>query len=136
MPDEAKLTRDNSYEEVAMQFLQIMGVEVDLALRSAGITDQATREKVVDTFCFGMGNFFDQYWFDWDGERYWPVLSFSKLHWEDESFAEARFPNISYHEYAMGTFESIALDGQTYAEDIQFNFIGQDEPMDLNAVDE
>src|SRR5687767_4866692 len=73
-----KVVRSADYEEAAMAFLRVMALEVDDALKEAKITDTRTRRKVVDNFCFGMGNFLDQYWFEaGDGKRYYPMVGFS-----------------------------------------------------------
>ena len=133
MSNERLLIEDEDYEPVAMEFLRVLGVELDLVLRKCGITEPKLRDAVVDTFCFGMGNFFDQYWFESDGNRYWPVLAFSQQHIDAESFVEARYPPVfSYHEYAFGTFEQICPDGVTYVDDLRIGLINADEPNDLN----
>ena len=102
------------YEPSAIAFLKVMALEVDVAMKAAGITDVKKRRKVVDAFCFGMGNFFDQYWFEAEGQRFFPMLCFSETHASSKP-ATAGAPNsgnFDYHDYAHGMFDALTEKGK------------------------
>ncbi len=130
----AKITtviRSDDFQSVGVAFLQVMALEVDVALRSAGIADVVIRRKVIDSFCFGMGNFFDQYWFDVDGKKYRPLLSYAK-EIDAESPISAGMPDsagFDYHDYAHGMFDAMTSNGDgTYQ--VPIGLIGRSEAMD------
>jgi hypothetical protein len=54
-------------------------MEVDEALKLGGIEDEALRKKVCERFAFGMGNFFDQYWFRSGEDKFYPLMCFTKF---------------------------------------------------------
>ena len=122
-----KVVRSGDYEQVAIDFLSVLAMEVDVALKDSGITDVATRRNVVDRFCFGMGNFIDQYWFHSEGKKYYPVVCFSETHL-DEDPAEIGLPEMfAYHEYATGAFDQLTQDGGDSYQ-VQVGLVGEDEP--------
>ena len=135
MAKNPKLVVDDRYEEAAMEFLRVMALELDLALKEAEITDVKKRRKVVDTFCFGMGNFLDQYWFAVEGTKYFPVVCFADRHREDNPATLAAPEFFSYHEYALDTFDSVTNKGKgPYA--IQIGLVGDEEPMTAEELEE
>jgi hypothetical protein len=93
------------------------------------------RRKVVDNFCFGMGNFLDQYWFEAGGRKQFPVVCFADKHREDNP-ATLGVPEIfDYHEYALGTFDGVTNKGKgPYA--IRIGLVGDDEPMSAEELEE
>jgi|GEM_PF-3372338 hypothetical protein len=119
------------YEEVAIDFLMVLALEVDLALKHGGITDVDQRREIVDYFCFGMGNFFDQHWFQSGDKKYYPVLCFSEKHLDDEPEELGLPDSFSYHDYAFGMFDQLTEDGNGSYQ-IQVGLVGEDEPLDLS----
>ena len=135
-PSVPKVVRDSAYEEAAMAFLRVMALEVDDALKEAKITDTRTRRKVVDNFCFGMGNFIDQYWFKaGDGKRYYPMIGFSIEHQDYEPKTLGLPDMFSYHEMADGQFDLLTKKGKGPYQ-LKIGLVGDDEPTDLEAEDE
>ena len=131
-----KVVRSGDYEEAAMAFLRVMALEVDDALKEAKVTDVKTRRKVVDNFCFGMGNFLDQYWFEAaDGKRYFPMVGFSTEH-QDYDPKTIGLPDMfSYHEIAGDDFDALTRKGKGPYQ-LKIGLVGDDEPIDLEAEDD
>ena len=130
-----KVVRDEAYEEAAMTFLRVLAMEVDDALKHAKVTDLKTRRKVVDRFCFGMGNFLDQYWLEaGDGKRYFPVLCFSPEHLDDDPQTLGLPDAFAYHEMADGTFDLVTNKGKGPYQ-LKVGLVGDDEPLDLEEED-
>jgi hypothetical protein len=130
-----KVVIDDRFEEVGIQFLRVMGLEVDAALKAAGITDVKKRRKVVDTFCFGMGNFFDQYWFEAEGERYFAVVCFADKHLQDGPKTLGLPENFDYHDYALGGFDLLTNKGKG-PYDVRVGLVGDDEPMNPEELED
>ena len=130
-----KVVAGEAYENAAVEFLRVMAVELDLALKDAGVRETPKRRKVVDAFCFGMGNFLDQYWFEAEGKRYFPLVCFTDKHREDDP-ARAGLPEIfAYHEYALGLFDDLTKKGKG-PYDIRIGVVGDDEPMSPEDLEE
>jgi hypothetical protein len=130
-----KVVVSDDYENAAIEFLQVMAVELDVALKDAGITDVRKRRKVVDAFCFGMGNFLDQYWFVADGKKYFPVVAFADKHREDNPAALGLPEMFDYHEYALGAFDQATRKGKGPYR-IRIGLVGDDEPMSPEGLEE
>ena len=130
-----KVVRDGAYEDAAIEFLRVMALEVDDALKHAKVTDVKTRRKVVDRFCFGMGNFLDQYWLETaDGKRYFPLVCFSEEH-QDYNPKVIGCPDMfAYHEMVGGLFDDLTNKGKGPYR-LKIGLVGDDEPMDLEAED-
>ena len=135
MAKSPKLVFGGEYESAAIEFLRVMALELDLALKEAKVADVKTRRKVIDNFCFGMGNFLDQYWFEAEGKRYFPLVCFTDKHREDDP-ARAGLPEIfAYHEYALGLFDDLTKKGKG-PYDIRIGVVGDDEPMSPEDLEE
>jgi hypothetical protein len=134
-PKGPKVVVGEGYEEAGIEFLQVMAVELDIALKDSGVADVKTRRKVVDTFCFGMGNFLDQYWFEAAGKKQYAVVCFADKHREDgpETFG---LPEIfDYHEYATGVFDAATNKGKGPYK-IRIGLVGEDEPVSPEELEE
>ena len=130
-----KLVVDDRYEEVAIQFLRVMAMELDVALKAAGITDAKKRRKVVDTFCFGMGNFFDQYWFEAEGTRYFPVVCYAEEHLQEGPKTLGMPQWFDYHDYALGGFDDVTNKGKG-PYDVRVGLVGDEEPISPEELEE
>ena len=132
-----RLVRDDAYEEIAMMFQRVLVLEVDDALRAAGISDRRKRKKICEHFSFGLGNFFDQYWFNVDGKRFHPLLCYSETFLNIDTDVDklgtvyAQSPSFAYHEYSRGAVD------QHFAKKpdapLEINCVGEQEPMKLDA---
>lgn len=69
---------EDLYWTLGSQLMQIMIAELNDALKSGGVTDAKARQKICSPFSFGLGNFIDQYWMEIDGQKYYPLICFSK----------------------------------------------------------
>jgi len=111
MGETTRLVRDDAYEEMGASYQCFLVQALDEALRENGVSDASVRQKVCESFLFGLGNFHDQYWFKAADERVFPLLCFSKTFLnldtpvEELGVVYAPFPSFAYHEYAQGAVE-------------------------------
>ena len=128
------LVRDDDYEEIAMTFQRVLVMEVDDALRSAGIKDVEKRKAVCEHVSFGFGNFLDQYWFRVNGKQYYPLLCFSETFLNTDTDVNdlgtvyAPSPSFAYHEYSGGDVE--AHFAKKPDDPLEVGLVGDDEPLE------
>lgn len=85
MADDARIERDGEvYWQLSKGFMRVLMVEVSEALQECGVKDKAVRQRIASRLGSGLGNFFDQYWFEVDGKRWYPALAFSERFADDE----------------------------------------------------
>lgn len=134
-PAVPKLVHDEGYDQPAAEFLAVLVVGLDLALREAKITDVKTRRKVVDEFCWGTAEFLDTQWLETaDGRRHFPVLGFADRHPEQDP-AEVRLPapgSFSFHEFAALLFDDVTNKGKG-PYNVTIGDMDDDEAIDLEA---
>ena len=79
MTETAQVARDEeAYWHLAKAFVRVLMVETSEALKDSGVNDAGLRQRIASRLGFGLGNFFDQYWLEAQGRRYYPVLAFSE----------------------------------------------------------
>ncbi|MBC8352430.1 MAG: hypothetical protein H8E66_10610 [Planctomycetes bacterium] len=105
---ETKLIRDDAYEEMGSAYQCIQINNLNGALKDHGISDAAVRRKICEQFVFAMGNFHDQYWFESEGQRVYPLLCFSprllNVYSDVNQLGDVFAPSdmFAYREYAFG----------------------------------
>lgn len=105
---ETRLSRDDAYEEMASTYQCIQIDNLNNALKEHGVDDPAIRRKICEHFVFAMGNFHDQYWFEAEGRRVYPLLCFStrflNVDTDVGQLGDVYAPSdmFAYHEYAFG----------------------------------
>lgn len=111
MAETTRLVRDDAYEEMGASYQCVLVQALDEALRENGVSDASVRQKVCESFLFGVGNFHDQHWFKAADERVFPLLCFSKTFLNVDTPVEelgvvyASSTCFAYHEYAQGAVE-------------------------------
>ena len=74
---------EEAYWHLARQFVRVLIVEVNEALRQAGILEQEQRRKICEEVVFGIANFFDSYWTGVEGRKMYPLLGFAETFPDD-----------------------------------------------------
>ncbi|MDP6467770.1 MAG: hypothetical protein QF918_08520 [Pirellulaceae bacterium] len=77
MSETLSVTRDG-YEKFALAFQVVQIADLNETLKENGITDKELRREICARHLFGIGNFLDQYWFEAEGNKVYPMLSFSE----------------------------------------------------------
>jgi hypothetical protein len=129
------LVHDEDYDQPAAEFLAVLAVGLDLALREAKITDVKTRRKVVDEFCWGAAEFLDTQWIETaDGRRHFPVICFTDRHPEQDPPEVRLAPPgaFSFHEYAALLFDDVTNKGKG-PYNVTIGDMEDDEAIDLEA---
>lgn len=122
MTNTLRVVRDDVYEEIAMTFQRVQVAELNEALKSSGVSDSTLRKQICSRFSFALGNFFDQYWFEVDGHKYYPLMCFSERFLNTDTpideLGTVYAPSIlfAYHEMAGGDADWY-FDDQNEAED-------------------
>lgn len=97
---------ETQYWELGYAMLEVLVMELNEALKENGVTDAAQRQAICDHFAFGTGNFFDQYWMEVNGQKWYPMICFSPkfldLNVTIEEIGTVQFPcGFEYHGGAM-----------------------------------
>ena len=127
------LVRDDAYEEMGSAYQCLQVLTLDTALQAQGIVDPAVRQKVCESFLFGMGNFHDQGWLkpSADSEPVYPLLCFSTRFLNTDTpvtelgnvFAPSSM--FAFHEYAFGN-AALLYEGDPNAQVETGNFEGEE----------
>lgn len=110
MPESLSVVRDEeAYWALARGFVRALIVEVNGALRKAGVEEKARRRKICERAVFGIGNLIDQYWLEVDGRTVYPVLCFSDRFPAGETplrkLGPVQFPEKAVELHAMASDE-------------------------------
>ena len=96
------------HDSLRAHFQTVDVVRLNDVLVDAGISDE-TRRKVLNNYFFDAGNFLDSGWFEAEGRRFAPSVSFEEL--DADSMRSGRIlladPNMGtmFHEFAGGTVD-------------------------------
>lgn len=106
MAETVTVVRDeDTYWRLGKEFVRALIVEVNDALREAGVGKQAQRREICEIAAFGIGNFFDQYWLKVDGRTVYPVLCFTETYPDGETplalLGPVQFPDKAVELHAM-----------------------------------
>jgi hypothetical protein len=97
-----KIIPDESYDEMAAAFQCSQIQLLDKVLERNGINLEL-RKKINEEYANSFGVFLDQYWFDSEVGKVYPIILFSKNHWESNSGDYISNSGcFSYSEYSMG----------------------------------
>jgi hypothetical protein len=101
----AQIVRDERYWDMARAFVRVWMVEMNDALKECGVEDTELRKEICGRAVFEMGNFLDQYWFDVNGDKYYPLLCFTRqfldFDTDLEEVGEIFAPfEVEYHSFA------------------------------------
>lgn len=97
-----KIIKTHAYEEMAAAFQCCQIQLLDGVLRENSI-DKNMRKAIVGAFTSSFGAFLDQFWFDSDCGRVFPIIGFSRSHWQNNP--QELFLNegsFSFDEYIGG----------------------------------
>jgi hypothetical protein len=131
MTEETKITRDNSYEEIAATFQSVEVFELDEALKDCGIEDIELRKKICERYFFAIGNFHDQYWFKIQDKKFYPTLCFSETFLDtitDETklgTIYAKSDCFEFHSYSGGTVDE-HFDENSELPQVEIGIVGTD----------
>lgn len=107
MADEARIERDGEvYWQLSKGFMRVLMAECSEALKECGVKDATLRQRIASRLGFGLGNFFDQYWFEVEGKRWYPTLAFSERFVDDPADDDqlltlyGRTPDVELHPMA------------------------------------
>ena len=102
-------TRDDDYVDFGLAFQALMVRHLNDVLKEKGMEDDIDRREVCESFLSGLGDFFDQNWLDFDGQRVHPILAFSETHLGPNTplgdLQTVLFPaaGFAHREYVYGT---------------------------------
>lgn len=101
-----KILNDDSYEEMACAF-QCFQIQTLYNTLKQNKVPEKTIRKICEDFTHSFGTGIDQFWLDSEEEKVFPVVGFTKKHWQYNpselylnneyfSFSEYAFGNISW----------------------------------------
>lgn len=111
MSGTTKFIKDDSYEEIAATYQCIQIAHLNEALIENGIADKELRKKICESFIFENSVFNDQFWFEAEGKRWYPLSVFTETPTfpviEVEQLGEVylRSDAFEFHEYAHGNID-------------------------------
>jgi hypothetical protein len=103
-----KLDNDDCYEEIAATYQCLQIDYLNEALLENGIRDSDLRKEICKSFAFHYGVFNDQFWFEANGERWFPIIGFTTsspypvLEADSLGTVQLRSAAFEFHEYAHG----------------------------------
>lgn len=123
---------DDLYWNLGSAFAQVLSMEINDALKDTGIDDAKTRRKICSQIGFGLGNFLDQYWMEIGGQKYYPLLCFSKkfldIGVEPQEIAPVQLPSKDFEFH--GAADDVTVDffkkQNEQLEDVRIGPIGSD----------
>ncbi len=131
MAKNARLVRDDAYEEMAATYQVVQMAVLNDILKDCGIKQKKVRRRICEQFAFGMGNFHDQYWFKVNGKKVYPLLCFSKKFLNVDTKIDelgtvfAPSSGFAFHEYAFGDAVSYFDENKEIASDIEMGPVGE-----------
>ncbi|MEM1354712.1 MAG: hypothetical protein AAGC44_13525 [Planctomycetota bacterium] len=90
---------DEKHDELSAIYQSLEVGRLDEALRESGIEDEELIRQVCETYFFKSGYFFDSCYFDIEGVRYRPCLSFEEI--DDENQPAGRIYLVDAEEGGM-----------------------------------
>lgn len=79
MSENIQIERDSQkYWDLGNAFSEVVIDELNDALKENGILDAELRQQICSRFGFGFGNFLDQYWFEHESKKYYPLIAFTE----------------------------------------------------------
>ncbi len=134
MAETVAIERDeDAYWNLAKAFMRVLVVETNEALKSCGVNDAQLRQQIASQLGFGLGNFFDQYWFEVDGKRFFPFLCFCERFPQEADSAEnlgtiqAPVPEVELHAMAQDESDWFFTDQKEDKSSVLMGFVGDDE---------
>jgi len=134
--------RDDSYADFGISFQAIVVQHLNNVLKANDLDDPAQRREICEEFLSGLGDFFDQYWLEYEGRRAYPLLAFSENHLDAETrlgeLGRVLFANegFSHHEYVFGTVADFYEDDEESLPDITLGTVSGDEEDDDGEEDD
>ncbi|MEN0110946.1 MAG: hypothetical protein AAF805_09505 [Planctomycetota bacterium] len=103
-----QLATDDSYEEIAATYQCLLIDHLKQVLIENGVSNRDLRRQICQSFAFHQGVFDDQFWFEAEGKRWFPLLGFTQtspspvLRTEHLGRVQLRSEAFEFHEYAHG----------------------------------
>jgi hypothetical protein len=100
-----------AHDSLRAYFQTVDVVRLNQVLVEAGVSDTELRRKILIDYFFDAGQFFDNGWFEADGRRFAPSVSFEEVGRDSSRSGRIHLadPNMGtmFHEFAVGTVEML-----------------------------